>query len=80
MFDGIVVSGEKKMVKPNPEIYQLLLNRYHLQASESIFIDDRPANVEEANHVGIHGILFKGSMDLKLQLGACLWFDNYDNG
>ena len=57
------------MVKPNPEIYQLLLNRYHLQASESI---DRPANVEGANHVGIHGILFKGSLDLKLQLGACL--------
>ena len=80
MFDGIVVSGEEKMVKPNPEIYQLLLNRYHLQASESIFIDDRPANVEEANHVGIHGILFKGSLDLKLQVGACLWFDNYDNG
>lgn len=72
MFDGIVVSGEKKMVKPNPEIYQLLLNRYHLQASESNFIDDRPANVEGANHVGIHGILFKGSLDLKLQLGACL--------
>ena len=59
------------MVKPNPEIYQLLLNRYHLQALESIFIDDRPANVE-ANHVGIHGILFKGSLDLKLQVGACL--------
>ena len=52
MFDGIVVNGEEKMVKPNPEIYQLLLNRYHLQASESIFIDDRPANVEGANHVG----------------------------
>lgn len=45
------------MVKPNPEIYQLLLNRYHLQDSESIFIDDRPANVKEANHVGIHGNL-----------------------
>ena len=72
MFEGIVVSGEEKMGKPNPEIYQLLLNSYHLQASESIFIDDRPANVEGANHVGIHGILFTGAQDLKQRLCACL--------
>lgn len=72
MFEGFVVSGEEKMVKPNPEIYQLLLNRYSLQASESIFIDDRQANVDGANHVGIHGILFKGAQDLKQQLCACL--------
>lgn len=72
MFEGIIVSGEEKMVKPNPGIYQLLLNRYSLQASESIFIDDRQANVDGANHVGIHGILFKGAQDLKQQLCACL--------
>lgn len=72
MFEGIVVSGEEKMVKPNPEIYQHLLNRYSLQASESIFIDDRQVNVDGANHVGIHGILFKGAQDLKQQLCACL--------
>lgn len=72
MFEGIVVSGEEKMVKPNPEIYQLLLNRYDLQASESIFIDDRQLNVDGANRVGIHGILFTGSLDLRQQLGICL--------
>lgn len=72
MFEGIVVSGEEKMVKPNPEICQLLLNRYSLQASESIFIDDRQANIDGANHVGIHGILFNGAQDLKQQLCACL--------
>lgn len=73
MFEGIVVSGEEKMVKPNPEIYQLLLNRYDLQASESIFIDDRQVNVDGANRVGIHGILFTGSLDLRQQLGVCVF-------
>ena len=72
MFDGIVVSGEEKLVKPNPEIYQLLLNRYSLQASESIFIDDRQVNVDGANLVGIQGILFTGAQDLKQRLCACL--------
>ena len=68
LFDGIVVSGEEKMVKPNPEIYNLLLSRYHLNASESIFIDDRQGNVDGANQVGIKGVLFKSSNELKEQL------------
>ena len=68
LFDGIVVSGEEKMVKPNPEIYNLLLGRYNLNASESVFIDDRLRNVDGANQVGIQGILFTGSNNLKEQL------------
>lgn len=68
LFDGIVVSGEEKMVKPNPEIYNLLLGRYNLNASESVFIDDRQRNVDGANQVGIQGILFTGSNNLKEQL------------
>lgn len=68
LFDGTVVSGEEKMVKPNPEIYNLLLGRYNLNASESVFIDDRLRNVDGANQVGIQGILFTGSNNLKEQL------------
>ena len=68
LFDGIVMSGEEKMVKPNPEIYNLLLGRYNLNASESVFIDDRQRNVDGANQVGIQGILFTGSNNLKEQL------------
>ena len=68
LFDGIVVSGEEKMVKPNPEIYNLLLGRYNLNASESVFIDDRLRNIDGANQVGIQGILFTGSNNLKEQL------------
>ena len=68
MFEGIVVSGEEKLVKPNPEIYKVLLNRYQLNPSESIFIDDRQANVDGAEKVGIKGILFQGSDSLRKQL------------
>ncbi|PID69758.1 MAG: HAD family hydrolase [Flavobacteriales bacterium] len=39
-FQGIVVSGEEKMVKPSPEIYKILLQRYSLNANETVFIDD----------------------------------------
>ena len=72
LFEGIVVSGEEKIVKPCPEIYNLLLSRYNLKASESVFIDDRQRNVDGANQVGIHGILFTGSNNLKEQLAQLL--------
>lgn len=72
MFEGIVVSGEEKMVKPNPEIYKVLLNRYNLNPSECIFIDDRQANVDGAEKVGIKGVLFQGSDTLKSQLSILL--------
>src|SRR5436190_6111562 len=57
-FDGIVVSGEEKIRKPFPEIYQLLLDRYYLSASETIFIDDSMRNIKAAEDIGIKTILF----------------------
>ena len=72
MFEGIVVSGAEKLVKPNPEIYQVLLNRYQLNPMESIFIDDRQANVDGAEKVGIKGLLFQGSDSLRRQLSILL--------
>lgn len=58
-FEGIVVSGEEHMNKPDKRIYYTLLERYHLKASSCVFIDDNPANVEMANKVGIKGILWQ---------------------
>ena len=57
-FDGIVVSGEERLGKPDPAFYKLLLDRYNLIAEESIFIDDRAVNVEAAENLNIHGIFF----------------------
>ncbi|MDD6252918.1 MAG: HAD family hydrolase [Candidatus Cryptobacteroides sp.] len=58
LLDGKVVSGEEKLIKPDPAIYRLLLDRYSLDPSESIFVDDNPANVETASTLGIKGIRF----------------------
>ena len=56
--DGQVFSFEVHQIKPEPEIYQLLLKRYGLKAEESVFLDDTLKNVEAAEEQGIHGIHF----------------------
>lgn len=58
MFDGIVVSGEEKVVKPDPRIYRILLERYALRPDECVFIDDNEANVDAASALGIHAVRF----------------------
>ncbi len=58
LFDGIVVSGEEKVIKPAPRIYQILLERYGLNPSECVFLDDNQANVDAANALGIHAVRF----------------------
>ena len=58
LFDGEVVSCEVLTVKPERRIYEILLERYGLDASETLFVDDRAANIEAAAAVGIHGFLF----------------------
>lgn len=55
---GIVVSGEEKLVKPDPEIFNLLLQRYSLDAEQCIFIDDNPENIAVASKLGFDSILF----------------------
>lgn len=53
IFNGkIVVSGEEKLIKPDPEIWHVLLNRYQIKAEESVFIDDSARNIEEAKNLG----------------------------
>ena len=58
LFDGIVVSGEEHVIKPEPEIYHRLLRRYDLRADECLFIDDNPQNTEAARALGIASVLF----------------------
>ena len=57
--DGGILSYQEKVVKPDPEIYRRLLDRYSLKAEESVFIDDTKANVEAAKALGLHGICFQ---------------------
>lgn len=58
LFDGEVVSCEEGSVKPEPRIYEILLERYGLDPSETLFIDDRQANIDAAERLGIQGQLF----------------------
>ena len=48
LFDGIVVSGEEGLIKPDPVIFQRLLTRYDITPSRALFVDDSPRNVTAA--------------------------------
>lgn len=69
-FDGIVVSGDERLLKPDPAIYHLLLDRYGLEAEDCVFIDDSKANVEAARGVGMQVIHYPDEkVDLAIELG-----------
>lgn len=57
-FEGEVFSAAEKLMKPDPKIYQILLNRYQLVPDECLFIDDRPENTETAQKLGMHVFTF----------------------
>jgi len=69
-FRDIVVSGEVKLLKPDPAIYYLALDRFGLRPAEALFIDDRAINVEGALAVGMQAHLFTDAADLRARLVA----------
>jgi len=69
-FDGIVVSGRERLLKPDAAIYQLFLERHDLKAADCIFIDDSLKNVEGAKAVGMHGHHFLDAEGLARELRA----------
>lgn len=72
LLDAMVISGEEKVIKPKPGIYNILLNRYNLVPSESVFIDDNLNNIKGAQAVGMHGIQFTNKEALVGPLEALL--------
>jgi 2-haloacid dehalogenase len=69
-FQGIVVSGEEKLLKPDPAIYYRALDRFRLRPEQALFVDDRKINVEGAEAVGMHGHLFTDAAGLRRRLQA----------
>ena len=67
-FEGIVVSGDEKIKKPDYKIYQILLNRYNVKAKESVFIDDALENIKAANDLGFHTIHFLSASQMETEL------------
>ncbi|MBP5398618.1 MAG: HAD family phosphatase [Bacteroidales bacterium] len=70
LMDGMVVSGEERIVKPDAAIYRLLMERYGLRAEESLFVDDRQPNIDGAKAVGMGGVLFRNAQQLEAELKA----------
>lgn len=63
LFDGLVISGEIGMTKPDVNIYKYLVDTYKLDPAECIFIDDRADNLEAGEKIGIKGYLFDGDSE-----------------
>lgn len=68
---GAVVSAHIKIAKPDMRIYKYLLDTYNLNPDECVFIDDSVANINAANELGIHGIVYTDIEDLRKE------FDKY---
>ena len=67
-LDGMVISGREKMAKPNAEIYHRLLQRYNLNPSECVFVDDSEANIKGGEACGIAGIRFENAEQVRQDL------------
>ncbi len=67
-FDGLVLSGLEGVNKPQPEIYDLLLERFQVRAEGALFIDDVEANVEAARRRGLPAVVFEGAAPLRRAL------------
>jgi 2-haloacid dehalogenase len=67
-FDGRLVSGEEKTRKPFREIYELLIKRFHLEPSQSIYLDDNRRNLIPASELGFHTIHFQSPAQFEEEL------------
>lgn len=72
-FEGIVVSGEEKCIKPYEKIYNIILNRFNLKPEESLFIDDNLDNIKTAQSMGIKCHHFTSSDKLELYFNEHLF-------
>ncbi|MEI7504349.1 MAG: HAD family phosphatase [Paludibacter sp.] len=67
-FDKCYLSYEMKMVKPDAEIFQALLKSEDVEASQCLFLDDGPKNIEQANKLGFQTYLVSANQDLSFLL------------
>jgi epoxide hydrolase-like predicted phosphatase len=65
LLDGCVISSEEHLIKPDLRIYQCLVDRFHLQPSECVFVDDKQTNVDAAKACGMHSLLFTHADQLR---------------
>ncbi len=73
MFSGIVISGVEECMKPNEDIFHLIISRFNLEPSETLFVDDSLPNIVTANRLGINGFHFKRSQTCYSQIRKMLF-------
>lgn len=71
-FDRVVLSYQEAIAKPDPRIYQLVCERLDVEPSECVFADDNEVNVDAANKIGMHGIVFTSNGDYFAKLEEIL--------
>ena len=67
-FRGVMLSGEVKLLKPDPRIFKLFLETFAIDPALIVYIDDRRSNVEAATAFGMHSILFTDAAALQTEL------------
>lgn len=67
-FDGIVVSGEEKLIKPDEKIFRVIVERYHVDPKSTLFIDDNRNNIDTAIGMGFSTIHVTEQTDLRHEL------------
>ncbi len=70
LFDVIVISANEGIMKPDPAIFQLTLQRAGVRADKAVFVDDFRENVAAARRAGMHAVRFRGLTPLRYQLRA----------
>jgi HAD superfamily hydrolase (TIGR01509 family) len=70
LFDIVIVSSDVKLIKPDPAIFKLAMQRASCSASDMTFVDDGPKNIEIAKTLGIDGILYTDLPTFKQALQA----------
>jgi len=73
MFSGVVISGVEGCMKPDEEIFQLIINRFNLDPADTLFIDDSLPNIRTAQRLGINGFHFKGSQSCYAEIRKLLF-------
>jgi len=67
-FDGAIVSAHERLIKPDPAIFRVLLERYGLAAGDCIFVDDSAKNIAAAAGIGMRTVHFVEPIDLRAAL------------
>lgn len=72
LFDVVVISGEVRVQKPEPEIFKMVVERLEVEPSECVFIDDSPGYCQAAEMLGIKSICYKDFDQMKTDLSNLL--------